>query len=131
METFCVELFPIIFCFTKPLPRKGMETDLSTLTYLLVSRLYKTSSPQGDGNAMRSGRPSREGRFTKPLPRKGMETFVPGYYRWKFRSLYKTSSPQGDGNPLTVEADLGCVLTLQNLFPARGWKIRKRLLRIQ
>jgi len=92
--------------FSEPIPRKGTET--------LLRRYGEKSS--GDNG------------FSEPIPRKGTETSdnptVP--LSLTLPSFFRTYSPQGDGNlagtALSVDAS---TKVFQNLFPARGRKLRR------
>jgi len=68
-------VFNTFVAFTEPLPRKGMET-IQLVNPAFFMCLYRTTSPQGDGNNFHFRHSGFHQNFTEPLPRKGMETLV-------------------------------------------------------
>ena len=82
---------------SKPHPRKGTETH--TMTASRGSYMnFKTTSPQGDGNRLRSEIDARRDTpFQNHIPARGRKLALNPLFHF-FSSYFKTTSPQGDGN---------------------------------
>ena len=85
---------------SKPHPRKGTETMCRPLSHIRLIN-FKTTSPQGDGNATFVTLQCVVEMISKPYPRKGTETRYPSHATPCPR-YFKTTSPQGDGNNLAL-----------------------------
>ena len=103
-------------------PRKGTETVNFIFVSSFLAVCFKSQTPQGDGNRLRSRCDSATSRsVSNHKPRKGTETTsaAPSINRQRG---FKSQTPQGDGNVTSLSSFSSCNFSFQITNPARGRK---------
>ena len=101
---------------SKPHPRKGTETMTTRKPILRKSTHFKTTSPQGDGNACTATVTALLLIFQNHIPARGRKRFIPFQVPHEGNN-FKTTSPQGDGNRSFLSHCAFCGANFKNTSP--------------
>ena len=103
---------------SKPHPRKGTETFLEELMYVVeAGRYFKTTSPQGDGNIARlSARMVSRSNFKTTSPQGDGNSSMKRSFSLCVQH-FKTTSPQGDGNSAISRTSSGYGFNFKTTSP--------------
>ena len=109
---------------SKPHPRKGTETSPNLIVHETIKRYFKTTSPQGDGNAsfFRVDEMTLS-MISKPHPRKGTETHPFLKTNNSFDGILKPHPRKGTETTILPVETCGSSL-FQNHIPVRGRNTR-------